>query len=149
MITERQLSEELGVSRQVVRNARRALGLEFAAAKNSTVLAQDEADAVRGYVGCPPVEKAAALGAQAWDQPTLVDDQPAAAGPGPVTYLTVSRKRQVLNEHILMATDGKNEFRVEVRSSKNFTKGMEIPVWHIQGDLYKLARPCPRSKGRW
>jgi len=146
MITERQLSEELGVSRQVVRNARRALGLEFAAAKNSTVLAQDEADAVRGYVGCPPADKNAPPTGQ---EPgvTVVDDQVSAAAPGQVIALRCLRR--VLNPHILLATDGVAVMRVRVRHSENFMPGMSLPVRHIQGDLYELARPCPRSKGRW
>lgn len=131
----------------MVRAARRALGAEIAHVKNRTVLAQDEADAVRGYVGCPPSEKAAQPGAQAWDQPSLVDDQPAAPGPGPVVELTVLRR--VLNPRILLATDGAGVLRVRVRDSANFMPGMRIPVRHIQGDLYELARPCPRSRGRW
>ena len=148
MITERQLSEELGVSRTVIRDARRALGLKFAAVKNSTVLAQDEADAVRGYVGCPEAVKTAQPVAQAWDQPTLVDDQiEPVAGARPFVHLTVLQK--VLNPRILLATDGAGVLRVRVRNSENFIKGMKIPVRLIQGDLYELARACPRAKGRW
>lgn len=42
-----------------------------------------------------------------------------------------------------------NRVRVRVRSDKNFTRGMEIPVTELQVGLYELARPCPRTKGKW
>lgn len=65
------------------------------------------------------------------------------------------------NKKILLAyrpgtdpNDAKNLLRVRVRNSDNFVrfvngKPMELKARHIQADLYELATPCPRWKGRW
>jgi hypothetical protein len=147
MITEKDLAAELGVSRTVIRDARRVLGIQKHAVKNAATLDQEEADAVRGYLGCPPTDKNAAQVGLELPPITVVDDVPAAAGPGEVKNLRVHRR--VLNQRIILAADGNAVVRVRVRNSENFLPGMLIPVRHIQGDLYELARACPRSRGRW
>lgn len=48
-----------------------------------------------------------------------------------------------------------NILRVRVKNADNFLrvgydgKPMELPVVHVQADLYELVGPCPRKKGRW
>lgn len=39
--------------------------------------------------------------------------------------------------------------RIKVKDAGKFCRGMEIPARQIQGDLYELARPEPRWRGRW
>ena len=41
--------------------------------------------------------------------------------------------------------------RVRVRSAENFTRRMELPAVLAEGhrDLYDLARPLPRKRGKW
>ena len=62
------------------------------------------------------------------------------------------------NPHMIQAcalTDNpvqpKKMVRVRVRDNQNFTRHMEIPVTLVNGytDLYDLARPCPKKKGKW
>lgn len=82
-----------------------------------------------------------------------VDPAPIQA-PVPVTLKAFMAAHH--NPYILIAykpdtdpNDPKNRVRVRVRSNVNFTRGMDLPAWHEKDDLYALARPCPRSRGRW
>jgi hypothetical protein len=147
MLTEYALALQLGLSRDLIREARVALGIPKNLVKNQACVTAEAAEQIRGYLGATPSEKTAPAASQAQDSVTVVDDQPAAPLPGPV--LTLRVLRTVLNPHIILATDGHGILRVRVRSSANFLPNMEIPVRHVQGDLYELARPCPRARGRW
>lgn len=40
-------------------------------------------------------------------------------------------------------------FRVKVKNSRNFIKGMELQARWIQQDLWECAQRMPRYKGRW
>lgn len=53
------------------------------------------------------------------------------------------------NDRILMAMLDGQEIRVKVNSSRHFIPNMEIPVEHVQEDLWKLVGRCPRARGRW
>ena len=65
-----------------------------------------------------------------------------------VVILIVS-SRKYPNKHILAALKDDQLVRVHVKSSKNFRKGMEIPVRWLKDDLYELTRACPRRPGKW
>ena len=79
--------------------------------------------------------------------------------PPPVTLLVWNPR--LVNKKLILAYapdtdphDSKNLLRVRVRSSENFLrmvhgKPMELKARHVQADLYELATPCPRWKGRW
>ncbi|GEM_PF-4820269 len=43
----------------------------------------------------------------------------------------------------------KERVRIQVHHTKNFVLGMEIPVEHVEGDLYRITRTAPRYRGRW
>lgn len=45
----------------------------------------------------------------------------------------------------------KVSLRVRVNTTKNFLRGMVIPVQAVAGytDLYELTRKCPRQPGKW
>jgi hypothetical protein len=53
------------------------------------------------------------------------------------------------NRNIVFATYNGQQCRVRVRDSKNFRQGMKMPCEHIDGNLWKLTRRCPRRVGRW
>lgn len=42
-----------------------------------------------------------------------------------------------------------NRLRVTVRSGANYVRHMEIPARHIAGDVYECTRPDPRWRGSW
>lgn len=148
-ISEHDLARELGVSRDLVRKARRSLDIPLQMDGKTAVLPDTEAERVRSHLGAPPTEKDAPClcGASAL-APVVTDSAPAAPPPGQ-EVVTLRVHRIVQNPHIILATDGLCILRVRVRSSANFIVGMEIPARRIQGDLYELARPCPRARGRW
>ena len=61
-----------------------------------------------------------------------------------------------VNERILQAylpgTDPKNAralVRVQVKSNKNFTRGMRFKAVNVQGDLFRLEGNCPRWRGKF
>ncbi len=55
------------------------------------------------------------------------------------------------NPHLLEATaiEGGRVVHVRVRETKNFRRGMVIPVQAGMGGVYELARRAPRFPGRW
>jgi len=53
------------------------------------------------------------------------------------------------NPRLLLATDGLNMVRVRVRNSAGFVKDMLIPCRPVHDDVWELARPCPRWRGKW
>lgn len=61
----------------------------------------------------------------------------------------VAVTRFTRNHQIMMAEHEGQEIRVRVNSSRNFLIGMEIPVAHVQEDLWELIGRCPRARGRW
>ena len=58
-------------------------------------------------------------------------------------------KAYAKNRRLLAVTIADTAMRVRVKNNQNFVKGMVIPVRHVNGDLYELARRCPRWRGRW
>lgn len=74
--------------------------------------------------------------------------------PGPIEQVRPDTVQAVVsaiyrNTRLLGATLGQQEIRVRVRNSRNFIRGMEIPVRHVRDDVYELARRAPRFRGRW
>lgn len=54
-----------------------------------------------------------------------------------------------LNKRILAAKLGGLEVRVRVADNRNITLGMALRCRLIGGDLWELARPLPRWRGKW
>lgn len=42
-----------------------------------------------------------------------------------------------------------NLVKVRVRSNRNYVQHMELPAKPMQGGLYEVTRPDPRTRGRW
>ncbi len=74
--------------------------------------------------------------------PFLIPPQPGEAREMIVTR--VYRNRKLIGAEL----DGQLQ-RIRVQSNKNFRRGMKIPTRHINGDIWELARRCPRWPGRW
>lgn len=55
----------------------------------------------------------------------------------------------VRNYHIILATHEGQMIRIRVRDNAKFVPGMEVPVRHLQKDLYELAGRNPRWRGKW
>lgn len=55
------------------------------------------------------------------------------------------------NARVVLAE--KNGVRVRVlvhgNRNQNFARGMQIPVTHLEGDLYRINCPSPKRRGRW
>lgn len=63
---------------------------------------------------------------------------------------TVRLFKTCVNPRIIQCRDGDGDLiRVKVKDASKFTPAMEIPIRHIEADLYELDRPEPRWRGRW
>lgn len=71
----------------------------------------------------------------------------------PKLEVTMIVKRFFKNPRILGCVIKGNEaagmMRVQVQSTKNFVLRMEIPARWVKADLWELTRKCPRYRGRW
>lgn len=151
-VPESHLPNTLGINRDELRELRRAHLIEgtdwFLDGKNITYRPSG-LQKIREALKLPPEEKNAPAPSEEHPQPL----------PEPETLLVWNPR--LVNTRILLAYkpdtdphDPKNLLRVRVRSSENFVrsvngKPMELKARHIQADLYELATPCPRWKGRW
>ena len=158
---EKEIAEELGVPLDAVAEQRAKhlvrgqdydrVGhfIAYAAAAKETILAvfrvppekaavdQDKKKAAE--VGTPTAEPANAE-AGAGGEPTVQTEPEAVLAVVSALYR---------NTRLVGATIGINEIRVRVRNSRNFVRGMEIPVRHVRDDVYELARRAPRFRGKW
>jgi len=70
---------------------------------------------------------------------------------GPPMEYKVKFLRLSKNRTVLICEKDSERVRVLVRGDRNqnFVLGMQIPVTHIEKDLYRINRPSPKKKGRW
>jgi hypothetical protein len=73
---------------------------------------------------------------------------PPAAPPPPAKQSLVCT-RTPRNRRIVFAKLGGELMRVRVRDSANILPGMTLLCAHVQADLWELAQPLPRARGRW
>lgn len=83
-----------------------------------------------------------------------VEDAGPIKAPEPITLIVFRdglKNPKVIEAHFPDQDPGdpKNRMIVRVKKSGKFTVGMEIPVTELRPGIYELARPCPRTKGRW
>lgn len=56
---------------------------------------------------------------------------------------------QMPEHHLKAVTNDAGLAHVRVQKSDHFITGMELPARHASGNVWDIARPCPRRKGRW
>lgn len=63
-----------------------------------------------------------------------------------VTFLKLTK-----NVRVVLAEKNGARVRVLVHGNRNhnFARGMQIPVTHLEGDLYRINCPSPKRRGRW
>lgn len=112
-------------------------------------------------IAAPPVNQSPARITPELRPHRLLPEKTADATPQPHEK-TLRVWRTVRNNRIIEAIDPAHEglrpppiLRVKVRASQHFTRRltngqwMEFPARHIQADLYEIARPGPKARGRW
>lgn len=154
-IPEADLPGMLGIGRDELRGLRQHLadGVDWAFLKKQVRYTPDGVNRLRSILKLP-LEPVASIA----EEPGLDDSKKTAPAEELVTLLVWQRVR---NSRILEAylpgsdpAHRHNILRVRVRDSKNFVrmvngKPMELKARHLNADLYELATPCPRWKGRW
>lgn len=162
---EGEVAKRLGVSREEIRSLRMEhllAGVDWILEKNRVALADSGVEKIAALLSPltateRAVEPTMDLAAAVIQEATQAAAE--AAGDVPVVLHVW---RQTRNPKIIEAfrpgTDPmlrENVVRVRVKSSENFCrvggdgKPMELPVVHLQSDLYELVGRCPRRKGRW
>jgi hypothetical protein len=169
-VFEANLPAMLGINRDGLRNLRTKLteGEDWILKKKRVRYSNAGVDRLRGLLNLPIPTPATATEA---DDVTADANVPvskktapaanAAQPDGNAEVVTLHVWQTVKNPRILEAylpgTDPKfrkNIVRVKVRDSKNFMrfvheKPMELKARHLNADLYELATPCPRYRGRF
>jgi hypothetical protein len=155
---ESKVAGRLGLSRDTMR-ALRAEHLVYLAdwetISGRICLTEDAVGKIAAVLRLPPV---AAL-------PTVSTSETEKSAPseatGTATRLLVwnakMKNRRILEAYAAGTNPAlrQNILRVRVKNADNFLrvgydgKPMELPVVHVQADLYELVGPCPRKKGRW
>jgi len=161
------LSEALGLSRDIVREAREKLleGEDWETAGNRVVLTDDGVMRLLEALGVDLPKKrarvpggltiASLLDLSRLDPLTAVQGEDSAVKGKLYQLEAVSSPR---NSKILMARhlekDAPGEtieglVRVQVRDNSNFVDGMILVAMWIEQDLWELVGRCPRFRGRW
>lgn len=147
---ESALPGKLGVkNRAHLRTLRAGLlpGIDFAFVKKRVAYSHSGLEKLRAALTLPP-EKTAPEANGTHSEPL----------PEPVTLCVW--KCQLINKKLILAYPADQEprpeniVRVRVKTAEKFMrfvngKPMELKARLVQGDLYELATPCPRWKGRW
>jgi hypothetical protein len=135
---------------RVFRQEQLADGSDFITHKKRIYWTAAAVQKLQDSLGLPPSKKTA----PAPQRSIPLDPAPVKAT---LTELQVVRA-DLPNSHMLIACALDDDhlrptapFRVRVRDTKNFVRGMLIPVQVVAGyqDLFDLTRPTPRQKGRW
>ena len=144
-VFEARVAAECGISRDLASDLRRKHlieGEDFAYVRKRVM-----------YTGAGVAKLQAALSLEADD---IKAPAPDTAKQPEAVKLVVWRTFPTGNTKILEAyapgkdpLDRGNIFRVQVRSSANYIKGMELPAIHEHDDVYRCARPDPRWRGTW
>lgn len=148
------LASRMGVNRQILREKRKAAtegehwswvgGNRVCWSEAGLVWLENALRAPRNDRGVDPSPESSTAG----------NEQDAHAALAKPAQKTAVRQFSVVrtflsNPRLLLATDGLNMVRVRVRNSAGFVKDMLIPCRPVHDDVWELARPCPRWRGKW
>jgi hypothetical protein len=61
----------------------------------------------------------------------------------------VCLRTYTMNRRIVQAQLGEEIVRVRVKDSAKLTAGMVMRCTHVQADMWELAQPLPRWRGKW
>lgn len=152
---EKDVRGKLGLTEDELRALRKthlAGSVHFVKFKKRIWLSAEGVDKLFMAAGQPIPEKTAA----ALQGLNAGDGEPKKTAAEVVTLLVV--RTDLANRHLLLACAKEDDpdrpkkpLRVRVRVTVNFLRRMEIPAVLVDGydDLYDMARPLPRKKGKW
>ncbi|MBM4165239.1 MAG: hypothetical protein FJ222_12485 [Lentisphaerae bacterium] len=156
---EREVAEKLGLSRATIRAVRekvlvrgRDYDLEGGAVKYTDAGLQRVELEVGAKTAAPSTTPSPAenrRGGEGQDSPPPASKAPEGTLRDDFSPQEAVVVRGFRNLRLIQAEIAGRLVRVRVRNSVNFVKGMRIPVRLLNGDLYELARRCPRWRGRW
>lgn len=69
--------------------------------------------------------------------------------PNKRTLLCKLKPGQMPPHHEKAVTDGHGTAYCRVKCTEKFLVGMEVPARFEGGNVWSIARPCPRRKGKW
>lgn len=155
---EAELSEQLGVNRAQLRTVRTtdlergsdwnhvAGAIQYTKAGLEKVLRllKISRPAPPAPAAPPPAEHSAPKNPPEAGTPAA---PPAPPAPGDVRELVMLQTFH--NPRIVLARLGDAEVRVRVKDSAKLIRGMKMKCRLLQGDLWSLAQPLPRRRGKW
>lgn len=157
------LATKLNVTPDEIRKRRKKLlaeNTDWKQVGNEIFYTDAAVDAIRASLGLPAHKEPEATTPPL--EPQKTPDAPPATQPEPdktpvaETPLVLTVYRIVTNPRIIEAhfadknpADRANILRIRVRDNSNFTRGMEVPVRLITGDLYELTGRLPRWRGKF
>jgi hypothetical protein len=155
---ESKVAGRLGLSRDMMRALRTAHLVEhvdWLTISGRICLTEEAVGKIAAGLRLPPVADAA----------TISTAETEKSAPGEATGTTARllvwnskmKNRRIIEAYAVGTNPSlrQNILRVRVKNADNFMrvgydgKPMELPVVHVQADLYELVGPCPRKKGRW
>lgn len=145
---ENQLDGILGISRDVIRDARESLDKDDWCYASAKVLYTEKGvrDLLMVLGVQLPEKKPREKGGLTMAVVLDLSAQPDPEETG-VRVFEVSEKTR--NQHVLVCTDGHEVVRVWVRDHTNFLPGMKLCAVHRADDLWDLHGRLPRARGVW